>query len=99
VSARLTCSISWERHTPRLMTGAQHGGSPQVPRTKVDVQSVKRGVKSCAPVSSALGEDGSMRVLIVETRRNLADYIADGLRTKHGRDVCLRRSTGLEKPC
>ena len=41
----------------------------------------RNGVRNrVASVSPALGEDGNVRVLIVEDHRDLADYIADGLR-------------------
>jgi len=49
-------------------------------------------------VSSALGEDDDMRVLIVEDQTDLADYIADGLRDQGmAADVAYDGSTGLEK--
>jgi DNA-binding response OmpR family regulator len=49
-------------------------------------------------VSPALGEDGNMRVLIVEDHMDLADYIADGLRDQGmAADVAYDGYTGLEK--
>jgi DNA-binding response OmpR family regulator len=50
------------------------------------------------PVSSGLGEDGVVRVLIVEDQADLAEYIADGLRDQGmAADVAYDGSSGLEK--
>ena len=49
-------------------------------------------------MSSVLGEDGVVRVLIVEDQTDLAEYIADGLRDQGmAADVAYDGSSGLEK--
>src|SRR6201996_5375188 len=49
-------------------------------------------------VCPRLGDDGSMRVLVVEDQAELADDIADGLRDQGiGADVAYDGPTGIEK--
>jgi DNA-binding response OmpR family regulator len=49
-------------------------------------------------MSSAPGEDGTVRVLIVEDQSDLAEYIADGLRDQGmADDVAYDGASGLEK--